>query len=323
MRRQPLVTILMLIIAAILPLPMQAQQAPFTQEQVSNMVRAGLGDDSGAELIEQRGIDFAPAEDFLQSLKAAGASEVFLKALRAAKHPPQADEAAKKPLDQVQVILLLAGQVPSHRVAMLVRERGVNFEPADDYLQQVRLGGGDEELISTLKNAKVTKPVNVDPAAQARQAQVQQHVAHGAEFFQNSRYADAEKEYRAAVLLDPQNADLHAALSRALNGQRKTEEALAEAREALRFNPGSDLGHCSLGNALRKKGDLGGAIAEYHEALHLNPNLAEAHNNLGVALERKGDSRGSLEEYRAAYMLDPKKPTYQKNYERLLQQVNK
>jgi hypothetical protein len=51
------------------------------------MVRAGLGDDSGAKLIEQRGIDFAPAEDFLQSLKAAGAGEPFLTALRAAKPP--------------------------------------------------------------------------------------------------------------------------------------------------------------------------------------------------------------------------------------------
>ena len=110
MRRRPVVTILMLIIAMILPLPLRAQQRivaptfrsagadlkvcattaisspakPFTQEQVSNMVRAGLGDDSGAKLIEQRGIDFAPSEDFCQSLKAAGASEAFLNALRAA-----------------------------------------------------------------------------------------------------------------------------------------------------------------------------------------------------------------------------------------------
>jgi hypothetical protein len=35
---------------------------PFTQEQVSNMVRDRFGDESGAKLIEQRGIDFAPAE---------------------------------------------------------------------------------------------------------------------------------------------------------------------------------------------------------------------------------------------------------------------
>ena len=87
MRRQPALTILMLIIAVILPLPMLAQQKPFSEVQVSNMVRAGLGDDSGAKLIEQRRIDFAPAEDFMQSLKAAGANDAFLKALRTAKQP--------------------------------------------------------------------------------------------------------------------------------------------------------------------------------------------------------------------------------------------
>jgi hypothetical protein len=47
--------------AAFPALPPQAQQKPFTQEQVSNMVRDGFGDDSSAKLIEQRGIDFAPA----------------------------------------------------------------------------------------------------------------------------------------------------------------------------------------------------------------------------------------------------------------------
>jgi hypothetical protein len=49
-------------------------EKPFTQEQVSNMVRAGVADEPGAKLIEQRGIDFAPAEEFLQTLKAAGAA---------------------------------------------------------------------------------------------------------------------------------------------------------------------------------------------------------------------------------------------------------
>ena len=113
MRRRPVVTILMIIIAVILPLPIRAQQKPFTQVQVSNMVRAGLGDEPGAKLIEQRRIDFAPAEDFLQTLNGAGASVAFLKALRAAKPPEPAS--AKKPLNQVQVFALLAGGVPSHR----------------------------------------------------------------------------------------------------------------------------------------------------------------------------------------------------------------
>ena len=46
----------------------------------------------------------------MQSLKAAGASEAFLKALRAAKPPEPAS--AKQPINQVQVFALLVGPSP-------------------------------------------------------------------------------------------------------------------------------------------------------------------------------------------------------------------
>jgi hypothetical protein len=82
---------------------------------------------------------------------------------------------AKKPLNQVQVVTLLAGQVPSQRVAMLVQERGIDFETTDDYLQEVRLAGGEDELISALKSAKVTKPEHIG----ATEAGTQQHEAGG------------------------------------------------------------------------------------------------------------------------------------------------
>ena len=76
--------------AAMPALPLPAEQKPFTQKQVVSMVRDGFGDESGAKLIEQRGIDFAPSEEFIQTLKAAGASEAFLNARRAAKPPEPA-----------------------------------------------------------------------------------------------------------------------------------------------------------------------------------------------------------------------------------------
>ncbi len=79
--------------AAVQAPPAASPAKPFTQEQVSNMVRDGFGDESGAKLIAPRGIDFAPSEDFYQTLKAAGASEAFLKALRAAKPPDRANVA--------------------------------------------------------------------------------------------------------------------------------------------------------------------------------------------------------------------------------------
>jgi hypothetical protein len=40
---------------------------------------------------------------------------------------------------------------------MLVNERGIDFEPQQDYLDEVRLGGGDDESITALTRAKVVR----------------------------------------------------------------------------------------------------------------------------------------------------------------------
>ena len=297
-------TLIFFILAMAFALPAWAQQKPFTQEQVVSMVRAGLGEDSGAKLVEQRGIDFTPSNDLIQTLKAAGASEAFLNAVRAAKPPEPAS--AKKPINQVQVFALLVGQVPSHRVTLLVQERGIDFEPPDDYLQEVRLAGGEDELVGALKNARVTKPESVDPAVQARQSQVQQHAAHGAEFFQKKQYASAEQEFRTALLFDPQDSGLYAALATVLNEQKKWDDAAVAAREALHLDPNNENAHVNLGFALASKGDWDGAITEDREALSLNPNDDMAHNNLGLGLTNKGDTDGEITECREALRLNPK-----------------
>jgi len=109
-------------------MPAWAQRRPFTREQVNNMVRDGCGEESGAKLIGQRGVDFIP---------------------------------------------------------------------------------------------KVEKPTTVDPAAEVRRAEVQQDAAPRAEFMQNMRFANAEEEYRAAVRLDPQNADYKQNYERLLQQVKK------------------------------------------------------------------------------------------------------
>ena len=42
-----------------------------------------------------------------------------------------------------------------------MKDRGVSFTVKDEYLQEVRLAGGDDELIAALKNAKVKAPTTV------------------------------------------------------------------------------------------------------------------------------------------------------------------
>jgi tetratricopeptide (TPR) repeat protein len=320
MRHWPVTTVLTVLIALILAVPAAAQQKPFTRDQVQGMVRDGLADETGARAIAQRGIDFAPAEDFIRSLKSAGASEAFLAALRAAKHPEPAD--GKRPINQIQVFALLAGQVPSHRIAMLVQERGIDFDPDDEYLREVRLAGGEDELVTSLKNARVATTPSVDPAAEARRNSIRQHAASGAEFARKRQYAEAEREYREALRVDPQSDDLYVNLAYVLTAQKRWDDAASAAREALRLNSNNDLAYVSLGVVLGEKGDLEGMIAEERGALRLNPNNGAAHFALGLALDRKGDGEGALGEYRTAYTIDPENASYKEKYESSLQKLS-
>jgi hypothetical protein len=71
MRPRPVTITLTLLSALVLALPVAqpllavqaprpAQQKPFTQDQVQGMVRDGLGDETGAKALEQRGNEFDP-----------------------------------------------------------------------------------------------------------------------------------------------------------------------------------------------------------------------------------------------------------------------
>jgi len=238
---------------------------------------------------------------------------VFIAALSAAAQTPNA--APPKPLTRAQILALLAGDVPSSRVTMLVQERGINFAPTVAFLEQVQKGGGEDDLVKALHSAHVTTNMNgTQPSTphaseakleEAKQEELAQHTAQGAESFQDHHYAEAEAEYRAAIKLDPQNSDLHMALSRALNAQGKTEEGMREAHLAIRLNPESDMAHFALGNSLRLQEDWAGAAAEYREALRLNPNYDMTHNNLGLTLRRQDNLDGAIAEFRKTLSLNP------------------
>lgn len=85
MKLRNALTLILLALGLVCAPSAWTQEKPFTEQQVLDMARAGLGNDSGTKLIMQRGIDFTPTPDFLKHLKSAGAKDVFIKALRANK----------------------------------------------------------------------------------------------------------------------------------------------------------------------------------------------------------------------------------------------
>src|SRR5271157_5712818 len=113
MKLRKALTLIMLAMGLVFALSAWAQEKPFTEQQVLDMVKAGLGNDSGARLIVQRGIDFTPTADFLRRLKSAGAKDPFLKALR-----------ANKPLSQEQVSEMVRAGVGEDSGAQMITQRG-------------------------------------------------------------------------------------------------------------------------------------------------------------------------------------------------------
>lgn len=63
---------------------------------------------------------------------------------------------------------------------------------------------------------------------------------------------------------------------------------IAEMRAALRLNPKNADVHHNLGVALLNRGERDAAIAEFHAGLRLDPRTIDAHYHLGNLMRQRG-----------------------------------
>jgi TonB family protein len=108
-------------------------------------------------------------------LKALAICVLFISTVTlSAQNPgPDAGGSAATPpaLTRVQVRALVKGGIPGTRVVILLNERGINFNPSDDDVQEVRAAGASPEVLSALASAKrITPPGNVSASHVENQA---------------------------------------------------------------------------------------------------------------------------------------------------------
>jgi formylglycine-generating enzyme required for sulfatase activity len=142
-----------------------AAQKPLDKDQIMSLVTAGMDNDDLAKRIQDRGIDFDLTDDYLQALRKAGAQDVVIKALRAAKPTP---------LSKEQVLKLVAAGVSGQRAVTLVKQRGIDFQPDEKYLEPLRIAGGDEALVAAVRAA--------GEAVEARRPKVQTNPKDGLKY---------------------------------------------------------------------------------------------------------------------------------------------
>jgi Flp pilus assembly protein TadD len=236
----------------------------------------------------------------------------------AAVADPGSPSPSTRALDRVQVMGLVAGGVSSRRVARLVTDRGITFQPDDKYLADLRSAGATDDLINALRAAKSeTAP---EQTADNDGLQLQECMTRGAELARALRFAEAEEEYRKAERLRPQDSSVHFALGYALSQEAKWSQAASEYRAAIANDPNNAAAHADLGVAMAKAGDVDGAMAEYRRALAIDPEWSALHNNLGVALKQKGDLGGARTEFCQALAENPEDPQIHTNLGSVLQQ---
>jgi formylglycine-generating enzyme required for sulfatase activity/Flp pilus assembly protein TadD len=101
MKSTRLMTIVFFSLAAVAAVP-QSTKKPLTKEQVTELITGSVASARVAELVREDGIDFTPTEEYLSSLREAGAEPVVVEALRAAdasRKQAQADVARQKAQD--------------------------------------------------------------------------------------------------------------------------------------------------------------------------------------------------------------------------------
>jgi formylglycine-generating enzyme required for sulfatase activity len=119
-------------------------EKPLGKNQIIDLVKAGMDSEELAKTVQERGIDFDLSDDYLEALRKAGAQDVLIKALRAFK---------PRPLTKEQVLQLVVGGVASQRAAALVKQRGIDFMPDEEYLETMRVAGAEEVLLAALRTA--------------------------------------------------------------------------------------------------------------------------------------------------------------------------
>ncbi len=89
----------------------------------------------------------------------------------------------------------------------------------------------------------------------------------------NWQWADAEREYDAALRLDPDNGSARAERSELMTTLQRYDEAVAEAERAVQLEPASASMRHTYAHALTLSGRLDDAVAAERVALTLSPNF--------------------------------------------------
>ncbi len=291
----------------------QNNRVPISKEEALRLLRGDVTPRRVAELARERGIEFQITPSTQEELRAAGADNDLIRFLHTLAPKSTLQTAAQRPLDQVEILGLLVSTESSAYLARLVRQRGIDFEPSDKFISELKDAGAETVLTDALRSAhKLRSPIS--KRTLALRAKIIQHIYQGSQFEQPHTYRAglvvtdwpaAEKEYRAALALNDRNPVLHIDLGHILLTEQQLPQAQTEFQKAVALRPKSPVAHCDLGYVYFLEKRIDDGIAEQRRAIQSQPSYADAHGHLAGDLLSKGDWDGAVAEYRKAIEVQP------------------
>ena len=173
----------------------------------------------------------------------------------------------------------------------------------------LRLAGQTEKSLKHLKTAVGLRPGNPD---------IRCHLA--AAHLQDGSPAEAERQARKALELEPHNLWALDALAMALADQNKTSAANETFEKALDLDPYALYVHDHYGAHLMRSGDYQGAKRHLEAALQIAPDLAPVHANYGRLLAKMGKVDDAISSLRHSLALGPQAATTYESLGQLLAQ---
>lgn len=121
----------------------------------------------------------------------------------------------------------------------------------------------------------------------------------------NGDREEAVRQFRLALELEPDDADLQLSLGMALDRAGRAREALVELEAALRLDPRSAQANYLIGTLLERAGRDAEAVGHYAAAAEQAPESIEAHLRLADGYSRTARADEALPHYRRALAVAP------------------
>jgi len=131
--------------------------------------------------------------------------------------------------------------------------------------------------------AAAQQALSVDPAA----AEAYNALAM-ATYRQDWDFAAAERDFRKAIELDPNDAVAHQWYGEFLGDLRRFDQSIAELKKAKELDPLSPMVGCDLADGYLHAGRSAEAEAELHRIIDLYPDFVPGHSYLGSVLIKDG-----------------------------------